>query len=40
MLEIQDRRYKIQESLFHVGFNITINICYLGYFPTNIYKAN
>ena len=31
---------KIQETLFHVGFNITINISYLSYFPTNIYKAN
>ena len=27
--------YKIQEYLFHVGFNITDSISYLSYFPTN-----
>ena len=28
-------RYKIKEQLFHVGFNITDNISYLSYIPTN-----
>ena len=33
-IKIQDTRYKIQETLFSVGYSTTNNISYKSYFPT------
>ena len=30
--------YKIQETLFNVGYSKTVNISYMSFFPTNMYK--